>query len=76
MILVLKSYVEYSTMKWIVIPKSVQAKILWLSHYPKTAGHSEVRKMYEALAKIYYWPSMYIDCHAIVRFCGECAVKG
>ena len=44
-----------------------------LNHYPKLAGHPGGRKLYRKIRKHFYWPTLAVDCYAVVRNCPECA---
>ena len=57
----------------IVVPESLQARVLYLSHHSKIAGHPGGRKLYYSLRRHFYWPSMPVACYATVRNCVSCA---
>ena len=59
--------------KQIVVPRSLQQRLLYLSHYPLLAGHPGGTKLYETLRIQYYWMFMAHDCYETVRSCGDCA---
>jgi len=56
-----------------VIPLRLQARVLYLSHYPLTAGHPKGSKMYDTMRRHYYWPNMANDVYQTVRDCRACA---
>lgn len=57
----------------IVVPKSLQPRLLNMAHRSTVAGHAGGGRMYRTLRRHYYWPEMAIDCYNIVRCCSECA---
>ena len=57
----------------LVIPLSLQARVLHLSHYARLAGHPGGRRLYYYLTRYFYWPSMAIGCYAVARNCTSCA---
>ena len=57
----------------IVIPKSMQKRILYANHYPKTAGHPGGRRMFYTMRRYYYWPYMSLDIYNTVKNCEACA---
>ncbi|CDF38169.1 unnamed protein product [Chondrus crispus] len=44
-----------------VVPKRLRAKILYLAHHPRLAGHPGGTRMYYTLRREYYWPHMAND---------------
>ena len=60
-----------------VVPKSLQARLLYLAHYPRLAGHPGAIRMYYTLRREYYWPMMASDVYNTVKECSSCAsVRG
>ena len=57
----------------IVVPRSLQPRVLRLAHYPVLAGHPGGCRMYHTLRQTYYWPAMAHDAYATVRECSDCA---
>ena len=57
----------------IVVPRSLRARVLHLSHQAEMAGHPGGRKLYYSLWRDFYWPAMAVDCYATVRECVTCA---
>lgn len=57
----------------VVVPASLQPRLLRLAHYPQIAGHPGGRKMYQTLRKRYYWPGLALSCYHTVRACAACA---
>lgn len=57
----------------IVVPHALKQRILFLNHYPITAGHPGGRKLYYRIRKDFYWPSLAVDCYATVRGYPACA---
>ena len=61
----------------VVIPQSLRARVLYLSHYPRLQGHPGSTRMYETMRRDYYWPHMASDIHQTVTDCRSCAqVRG
>ncbi|CDF39905.1 unnamed protein product [Chondrus crispus] len=56
-----------------VVPKRLRAKILYLAHHPRLAGHPGGTRMYYTLRREYYWPHMANDAFSTVRNCASCA---
>lgn len=54
------------------VPKSFQAKVLYLSHYPVLSCHSIRRLMYSNIHQHYHWPHMAKDVYELVNYCIEC----
>ena len=59
--------------KQLLIPRSLQPRVLQLSHYAKMAGHPGGRRLYHFLKRNFYWPSMSLDCYGVSRNCVQCA---
>jgi hypothetical protein len=57
----------------IVVPASLQPRVLHLEHFPRTAGHPGVTRMFRSLRKRYFWKSMSADVSETVRQCDVCA---
>ena len=57
----------------LVVPVSLQPRLLMLAHQPQVAGHPGGRKMYQTLRRQYYWPGLALDCYQTVRSCAHCA---
>ena len=70
-VLVRKSRLDGTLQK--VVPESLRARILYLSHYPRLAGHPGGTRMYYTMRRDFYWPLMANDVHATVRDCESCA---
>ena len=56
-----------------VVPKRLRAKILFLAHHPRLAGHPGGTKIYYTLRREIYWPHMANDAFSTVRNCASCA---
>ena len=56
-----------------VVPKALRARLLYLTHYPRLAGHPGGTRMYLTLRRDFYWPQMGNDVHAVARDCRSCA---
>lgn len=57
----------------IVVPHTLQRRVLRLSHHSKLGGHPGGRKLYPTLRRDFYWPEMSLDCYALLRECVPCA---
>lgn len=55
------------------VPKSLQPRLLHLSHSTMPAGHARGRRMYTSLSDKYYWPAIAMDVYETVRNCSTCA---
>jgi hypothetical protein len=58
----------------IVVPKSLKARVLHLEHFPHTAGHPIVSRMFRPLLRRFFWPHMAVDVADTVRQCDVCSV--
>ena len=59
----------------VVVPRTLQARLLQLCHNPTIAGHPGQNRMYYALRREYYWPHLAADVAATVRGCWTCAMN-
>jgi RNase H-like domain found in reverse transcriptase/Reverse transcriptase (RNA-dependent DNA polymerase)/Integrase zinc binding domain/Integrase core domain/Chromo (CHRromatin Organisation MOdifier) domain/Retroviral aspartyl protease len=57
----------------IVIPVSLQPRLLHVEHFPRTAGHPGVSRMFRSLRRRYFWRNMSTDISETVRRCVTCA---
>ena len=57
-----------------VVPASLQSRVMYLSHYPVTAGHPQGSKMYDTLRRTHYWPRMYRDVFDYAKGYRACAL--
>jgi transposase InsO family protein len=58
--------------RW-VAPSSLRERICTLHHFSKAVGHPGGTRMAENVARMWYWPKLAKDCHAMVRRCPSCA---
>ena len=56
-----------------VVLQRLRAKILYLAHHPRLAGHPGGTRMYYTLRREFYWPHMANDAFRTVRNCASCA---
>jgi hypothetical protein len=70
--LLYRSSTENSELR-LVIPTSLRKRLLYISHYPVTAGHPGIRKMYKTISQHYYWPGLSMDVYQTVKQCSHCA---
>ena len=60
-----------------VVPKTLRDRLLYLSHYPRLAGHPGQSTMYNSLRRQFFWPFMANDVYQMVKECRSCAaVRG
>ena len=52
-----------------VVPESLQPRVLYLSHYPLLAGHPKSSRMYDSMRRNYFWRRMLDD---VVQTCNDC----
>jgi transposase InsO family protein len=57
----------------IVVPATLRPRLLHLEHYPRTAGHPGVTRMFRTLRRRYFWKRMSADVSETVRECVTCA---
>ncbi len=57
----------------IIVPHVLKARVLHIHHHSRLAGHPGGRRLYYNLRRHMYWPSMAVDCYAVVRKCSTCA---
>jgi len=57
----------------VVVPLSLQPKLLRLGHYSLLAGHPGSRRMYDTMRHEFYWPNMARDVYQVVLDCQSCA---
>ncbi len=57
----------------LVVPAALRAKVLHIYHYSRLAGHPGGKKMIGMIRRHFYWPSLAVDCYAVVRKCPSCA---
>lgn len=50
-----------------------QSRVLHLSHYPRTTGLPDGRRLYHFLRRLFYWPFMAVDCYAMTGSWTTCA---
>lgn len=46
----------------LVVPSSLQDRLLCISHYSMLSGHPGGRRLYLSLCRSFYWPSMAPEC--------------
>ena len=57
-----------------VVPTHLRAHLMEENHGGPFAGHFSVEKLYKALVRHWYWPSMYSDVVSHCTACPQCAV--
>jgi Integrase zinc binding domain len=55
------------------MPKILQPRTLYMSHYPLLSGHPGATRMYQSMRRLFYWPAMAADAYATVRRCTTCS---
>jgi hypothetical protein len=53
----------------ILVPASLRPELLHLEHFPRTAGHPCITRMFRSMRKNYYWSRMAHDVAETVRNC-------
>jgi len=57
----------------LVIPESPREHILTLEHHATVSAHPGMNRMYHAMRRLHYWPSMVTDIYNIITKCTTCA---
>lgn len=57
----------------LLVPASLQDRVLMLSHYGKLSGHPGDRSLYQSLRSSFYWQSMAPDCYAVAKNFAPCS---
>jgi len=55
------------------IPEALKQRLLRYQHQSVLAGHPGSRRMYDALRRYVYWPTMVVDVYKHVEQCPACA---
>jgi len=55
------------------IPESLRERILTLEHHATVSAHQGTNRMYYAMRRRYYWPSMVTDIYNTITKCTTCA---
>ena len=53
-----------------VVPKTLRDRLLYLSHFPRLAGHPGQSTMYKSLRRQIFWPLMASDVYQMVKEAG------
>ena len=61
--------------KRVVVPKHLQDQIMKENHSGIMAGHFSGQKLYNCLAKHWWWEGMYADTHHYCRNCPQCTIS-
>jgi hypothetical protein len=56
----------------IFIPTEFQSDLLHDNHSTPAAGHLGFQKTLNQISKIYYWPTMRLDCYNFTKNCDRC----
>jgi hypothetical protein len=57
----------------ILVPMALRPRFIYLKHYPRSAGHPGVTKMFRSMRNRYSWKKMYREIEDAVRSCEQCA---
>ena len=57
----------------LVIPESLRERILTMEHHATVSAHPGMNRMYYAMRRRYYWPSMVTDIYSTITKCTTCA---
>ncbi|KAE9289376.1 hypothetical protein PR003_g25570 [Phytophthora rubi] len=63
---------DQAEMLRLVVPRSLQADLLHLSHEYFQGAHQGITRTFERLRQEYYWPGMYADVERFVNECVDC----
>jgi hypothetical protein len=61
--------------KRIVVPSSMQQRVLKLHHDSLTAGHPGAKRLYSNISRNFYWQGLTADCYSYVARCLFCIKK-
>ena len=59
----------------LVVPKSLQSKVIHASHNPVTAGHQGIKKTRSRLKRSFYWHKLDETVYTYVRKCATCGAR-
>jgi Integrase zinc binding domain len=57
----------------VVIPKDLVSRIIYMEHYPPSAGHPGAHRMFQTIRRKWFWPRIAEDVYETVRMCDVCA---
>ncbi|KAE9048117.1 hypothetical protein PR001_g3931 [Phytophthora rubi] len=63
---------DQAEMLRLVVPRSLQADLLHLSHEDFQGAHQGITRTFERLRQEYYWTGMYADVERFVKECVDC----
>ena len=65
-----------NVMDQIVVPSEMRKQLMSVAHENLMSGHLGIRKTYEKLHNLFYWPSMRKDVKVFVNSCHQCQLSG
>ena len=74
-ILYKQSHEGKRTIIQLVVPKTLQTKLLHWCHHHFMSDHLGLNKMYERLQSIYFWNNMFADLQPWIKSCVSCVRK-
>jgi hypothetical protein len=57
----------------VVVPQNLVSRILYMEHYPPSAGHPGAHRMFQTIRRTFFWPRIAEDVYETVRTCEVCA---
>ncbi|KAE9003692.1 hypothetical protein PR001_g17910 [Phytophthora rubi] len=63
---------DQAEMLRLVVPRTLQADLLHLSHEDFQGAHQGITRTFERLRQEYYWPGIYADVERFVKECVDC----
>jgi hypothetical protein len=57
----------------ILVPMALRPRVIYLEHYPRSACHPGVTKMFRSMRKRYFRKNVYREIEDAVRSCEQCA---
>ena len=65
------SYRSGEVIRQIMVPSSLRKKIISVAHDSMVSGHMAIRRTYDRILSIFYWPGIHGD---VVRYCRSCDI--
>ena len=57
----------------VVVPQTLVSRVLYMEHYPPSAGHPGAHRMFQTIRRTFFWPRIAEDVYETVRNCDVCA---
>jgi hypothetical protein len=55
--------------KQVVVPQNLVSRILYMEHYPPSAGHPGAHRMFQTIRRTFFWPRIAEDIYEKDRTC-------